>query len=88
MSEQLLNHYSANARSWVVVVALMAGDLSEGQACKLCRMSRVEMRELVQESQVVAGLLWARFRNTGETVATDLADEAARKSMNRCRCSD
>lgn len=64
--------FGPRERMWAVIAAWMGGHLSEGQATKLLNISAVDLRECGNEYKQVADEMWARFRETGETIDDDI----------------
>lgn len=83
--EQLLQRYKARERFWSVIAAWGNGHISEMQACKLCGLSAVELREVQIEQNQVSSALWDRYRETGETIDDDIRREAGTSQMERTR---
>lgn len=86
--QQLLKRYKARERFWAVLGAWMAGQISEGQACTLCGITPVDLRECAEEQKAVADALWERYREDGDTIDNDIRDEAGTAQFHRQRLSD
>lgn len=81
-----LSRYKARDRTYAVMAAWLAGDLSEGQASRLIGHDRVELREHRDELMQVAAELWERFRADGTTVNDDLTHEVRTEQRHLCHC--
>lgn len=86
--DEPLSRYTARDRTYAVMAAWMAGEMSEGQAAKLIGHDRVELREHRDELLAVASALWQRFRAEGTTVHDDLTHEVRTEHRHRCHCDD
>jgi hypothetical protein len=73
----ILKRYNSNARHYAVFVGYAAGELSEGQSCKMLGMDRIDFREAYQEYLEVCRELWREHKETKRTVADLRRDEAA-----------
>lgn len=83
-----LSRYKARDRTYAVMAAWMAGEMSEGQAAKLIGHDCLELREHRDELLAVASELWERFRHAGTTVSDDLTHEVRTEQRHCCRCDD
>jgi len=83
VDHQLLGRYGWSARSYAILLAWQAGELSEMEASKLSGINVVENREHVQELILVAKNLASRYRETGETLVDDLCRETSGRYPGR-----
>jgi hypothetical protein len=83
VDHQLLGRFGWSARSYAILLAWQAGELSEIEASKLSGINVVENREHVQELILVAKNLAWRYRETGETLVDDLRRETSGRYPGR-----
>lgn len=75
----LLARHKWKERSYAVIVAWQAGELTEMEASKLIGKQVIDNREHLQELIEVAKALSIRFRETSETLKDDLDREIMEK---------
>lgn len=83
-----MDRYGARQRFWAVITSWVAGHISEGQACKLLNVAPVDLRECGDEYNTVADELWARYRETGETIDDDIRAEIFGRERGNCGHGD